>query len=109
MPCCGICSRSSPWLSMSPLASSESIPAESERRRRKGRRIALSILAICAAPTVAAWFAYFIWPPQSRANYGDLIEAHPLPGFELRRLEGGTFGLSQLRGKWLMLQIDSGV
>src|SRR6266849_786255 len=94
---------------MSPLASSESVPAAPELRRRGGRRIALSILAICAAPTVAAWLAYFVWPPQSRTNYGELIETHPLPNLELRRLDGGLFRLSQLRGKWLMLQIDSGV
>jgi len=63
---------------------------------------------MCAAPTVAAWFAYFVWQPQTRVNYGELIEAHPLPEFELRGLDGGRFDLSQLRGKWLMLQIDSG-
>ncbi|HMH17239.1 MAG TPA: cytochrome C oxidase subunit I [Burkholderiales bacterium] len=68
----------------------------------------MSILAICAAPTVAAWFAYFVWPPQSRANYGELIEARPLPSLELRRLDGSLFRFSQLRGKWLMLQIGPG-
>jgi cytochrome oxidase Cu insertion factor (SCO1/SenC/PrrC family) len=93
---------------MSSLVSSESVPAEAELRRRRGRQIALSILAICAAPTIAAWFVYFVWPPQTRANYGELIEAHPLPGFELRRLDGTLFRLSQLRGKWLLLRIDSG-
>jgi len=68
----------------------------------------LVILAICATPTVAAWLAYFVWPPQSRTNYGELIEPRPLPDLELRRLDGTPFRLSQLRGKWVLLQIDSG-
>jgi hypothetical protein len=93
---------------MSSLASSESGLVETELRRRKGRRIALSILVICAAPTVAAWLAYFVWPPQSRSNYGELIEARPLSSLELQRPDGSLFRFSQLRGKWLMLQIGSG-
>ena len=55
----------------------------------------LAILAVCAAPVVAAWIAYFVWPPASRSNYGELIEPRPLPG------------MSALRGKWLLVQIDA--
>ncbi len=94
---------------MSSSASSEPVPRAAEAARRRGRRIALVILAFCAAPTVAAWLAYFVWPPQSRVNYGELIEARALPDPGLRRLGRGFFRLSQLRGKWVMLQIDSGV
>jgi cytochrome oxidase Cu insertion factor (SCO1/SenC/PrrC family) len=93
---------------MSYSASSDSIPTETEAVRRRGRRIALSILALCAAPTLAAWFAYFVWQPQTRLNYGELIEAQPLPEREFLTLDGKPFRLSQLRGKWLVLQIDSG-
>jgi len=93
---------------MSYSVSNDSIATETEAGRVRGRRIALLILALSAAPTVAAWFAYFVWQPQTRVNYGELIEAHPLPEIELRGLDGGRFDLSQLRGKWLMLQIDSG-
>jgi hypothetical protein len=68
----------------------------------------LTLLAICAVPTVAAWLAYFVWPPQSRTNYGELIEPHPFRDEELRGVDGAPFRLSQLRGKWVLLQIDSG-
>jgi hypothetical protein len=91
---------------MSPSASSEPVPPPDEQRRR-GRRVALVILALCAAPTIAAWFAYFVWQPQSRTNYGQLIEPRSLSDPELRRLDGGSFRLSQLRGKWVLLQVDS--
>jgi hypothetical protein len=92
---------------MSLSVSSEPIPPAPNERRRRGRRVALVILALCAAPTVAAWFAYFVWQPQSRTNYGELIEPRSLSDPELRRPDGGSFRLSQLRGKWLLLQIDS--
>jgi len=74
----------------------------------RGRRIALVILVLCAAPFVAAWFAYFVWQPGSRANYGELIDARPLADPQLSDLDGKPFRLSQLHGKWVLLQIDSG-
>ncbi len=92
---------------MSLSASSEPIQPPPDEQRRRGRRVALTILALCAAPTVAAWFAYFVWQPQSRTNYGELIEPRSLSDPELRRLDGGSFRLSQLRGKWVLLHIDS--
>jgi hypothetical protein len=93
---------------MSFSASDEAIPPQGDEQRRRGRRVALVILAFCAAPTIAAWLAYFVWQPQSRSNYGELIEPRTLPDPELRRLDGATFRLSQLRHKWVLLQIDSG-
>ena len=88
-------------------ASGESIPPQGDEQRRRGRRVALVILAFCAAPTVAAWLAYFVWQPQSRSNYGELLEPRTLPDPELRRPDAGTFRLSELRHKWVLLQIDS--
>jgi len=70
--------------------------------------MAFAILALCAAPTVAAWLAYFVIQPQSRLNYGELIEARAISDLELRTLDGSPFRLSQLRGRWVLLQIDSG-
>ena len=91
---------------MSLSASSEPNPDITEDRTR-GRRIALVILALCAAPTVAAWLAYVLWQPQPRLNHGELIEARAVSDPELRRLDGSPFRLSQLRGRWVLLQIDS--
>jgi ferric-dicitrate binding protein FerR (iron transport regulator) len=88
-------------------ASNAPIPPPADEQRRRGRRVALVILAFCAAPTVAAWFAYFVWQPQSRTNYGELIAPRALSDPALHRLDGSAFRLSQLRGKWMLLQIDS--
>lgn len=89
-------------------SSASSAQGTDDSRRRRGRRLALVVLAICAAPFVAAWFAYFLWPPQSRVNYGDLVEARPLADPVLRDVDAKPFRLSQLRGKWILLQLDSG-
>jgi len=92
---------------MSSSASGVPAPPRDDEQRRRGRRVALLILAFCAAPTVAAWFAYFVWQPGSRSNYGELIAPRTLSDPELRRPDGGAFRLSQLRGKWVLLQVDS--
>jgi len=68
----------------------------------------LAILVLCAMPVVAAWLAYFVWPPSSRSNYGELIEPRPLSDPQLERRAGGAFLLSALHGKWLLVQLDGG-
>ena len=66
----------------------------------------LAILAACAAPVIAAWLAYFVWPPTSRSNYGELLQPRPLSDPQLALASGGPFRLSELRGKWILVQID---
>jgi cytochrome oxidase Cu insertion factor (SCO1/SenC/PrrC family) len=72
-------------------------------------RIKLSLLlAVFCAPLVASYLAYFIWPPRTSMNYGELLRAAPLVDSELRTPEGKGFRLSALRGKWVLLHVDSG-
>lgn len=66
----------------------------------------LAIAALCLAPFIAAWIAYFYWQPQGGANYGELIAPRPLIDPPLRHLDRGAFRLSELRGKWVLLQLD---
>ena len=89
---------------------SSSAPGESTPDAGAPRRAwpVLAVLVLCAAPVVAAWLAYFVWPPASRSNYGELIEPRPLPDPQLESGAGGAFRLSALRGKWLLVQLDRG-
>lgn len=66
----------------------------------------LAIAALCLAPFVAALIAYYYWQPQGGINYGELIPARPLIDPPLRRLDQRAFRLSELRGKWILLQLD---
>lgn len=65
-------------------------------------------MAICAAPVIAAWLAFFVFPPGKLMNYGDIIESRALPDTPLSLLDGKPFRLSALRGHWVMLQVDGG-
>jgi hypothetical protein len=77
--------------------------------RRSGHRQLLLVLAVCAAPLLASYFTYYVVKPQSRSNYGTLIDprSHPLPALGSTGLDGAPLSLDAFRGKWLMLQIDS--
>ncbi len=66
----------------------------------------LAIAALCFAPFAAAVIAYFYWQPQGGMNYGDLVAARPLTDPPLRHLDQRGFRLSELRGKWILLQLD---
>ncbi len=66
----------------------------------------LAIAASCLAPFVAALIAYYGWQPQGGMNYGELIPARPLIAPPLRHLDQRAFGLSELKGKWILLQLD---
>lgn len=76
----------------------------------KNKRKLLLVLAIFAFPLIASYLAYFVWQPQGAVhNYGELIQPEPLPEtLTLTKLEGGEVKLKELRGKWLMVQVDAG-
>ena len=65
------------------------------------------ILALCVAPVVASYVAYFVAPPGGHTNYGELMSAPPLPETQLALADGGTFRMSALRGKWVLLMADA--
>ena len=66
------------------------------------------IVALTAAPVAASYLFFYFWPPQHTVNYGDLIGPHPLPDPALALADGARFRLSQLRGKWALVSVDSG-
>ena len=73
----------------------------------KNVRIKLLLLfAVFATPFIASYLAYYFWTPTRFSNYGELIKTQPLPELPLLLLNGAPYNLSQLRGKWVMLQVD---
>ena len=67
------------------------------------------VIATCAAPVVLSYLTYYVIKPQSRVNYGDLIDprAYPIPDLSSVDLEGKPASLEQFRGKWILLQVDN--
>ena len=66
------------------------------------------IIALVVAPVAASYLVYYFWPPERTANYGELIGPLPLPDAQLRLVDGAAFRLSQLRGRWVLVTLDSG-
>lgn len=76
----------------------------------KNKKKFLLVVAVFAVPLIASYLAYFVWQPQGAVrNYGELIQPEPLPEtLTLAKLEGGQITLKELRGKWLLVQVDAG-
>lgn len=69
-------------------------------------RLLYLLVAVCSAPVVASYFAYYVFPPSGRTNYGDLVEQRPLPALATRLQDGSAYDLRGLRGRWIMLNVD---
>lgn len=86
-------------------------------QRRSNWKLYL-LLLVCIAPVVASYLAYYVFPPSDRTNYGALVEPQravpALPTTLVRAPEtvaGDALareGLAALKGKWIMLVVDSG-
>ena len=66
------------------------------------------LLAVSVLPFVASFGLYYLAPPDARMNYGELLATKPLPVIQGVGLEGKPEQLDRLRGKWVLLQVDSG-
>ena len=85
---------------------SEGAPTDQIRR---GRLVLLALAVFFALPVVAGYVVYFFdLAPGASGNYGTLLPTKPLPDATLQDPDGRPFKTSELRGKWLMVQFDSG-
>lgn len=76
---------------------------------RTRKRKLLLLMTLMIAPIALSYLLFFWGAPSGRVNYGELIEVKVLPDIALRKTDGVTFNISQLRGKWIMLVVDSGM
>ena len=84
--------------------------ADTQRRTASGRFKMLVVLAVCAAPVVASYLAYFVIRPDTRSNYSTLIEPQrPIPaGLPLTDLQGTAVSAGSLKGQWLLVVVAGG-
>jgi hypothetical protein len=75
---------------------------------RKSRASLWLIIALTAAPVAASYLLFYFWPPARSVNYGELLEPRPLPEERLALSDGAPFTLATLRGKWMLVTVDSG-
>jgi cytochrome oxidase Cu insertion factor (SCO1/SenC/PrrC family) len=81
---------------------------EENKQQNKGRWKLFAVIAICAAPLIASYLTYYVIKPQSRTNYGALIDprAHPIPALGATTLDGKPIALDAYKGKWMMVQVN---
>ena len=65
----------------------------------------LLMLGFFAAPMLAAWLAYFGWHPDKHKNYGSLLKVTPLTQTTGTLVDGKSFSLDSLKGKWVMVYV----
>lgn len=72
----------------------------------KARLFVLLIFAACAAPVALSLATYYVWKPEKRMNYGELLHATPLSFAGLNAFAGTAVADNPFQGKWLLLLID---
>ena len=82
-------------------------PAGADAPRPRNRRALWLLLAVCVAPFVASYAAYYFWRPAGTVNYGELLPPQRLSDAPLALADGRPFAFERLRGKWLLVSVDS--
>lgn len=73
----------------------------------RSRKTLWLVAAVCVAPFVASFAAYYFYQPEGRVNYGELMQERQLPATPLRLVEDdAAFDFAQLTGKWLFIIVD---
>jgi hypothetical protein len=67
-------------------------------KKTKARLFVLLIFFACVAPVALSVITYYVWKPQKRMNYGELLQATPA--------SASTTTGNPYQGKWVMLLID---
>ena len=81
---------------------------EQNKAQQRGRWKLFAVLAICAAPLVGSYLAYYVIKPSGHTNYGTILDprAYPIPALGSTTLDGKPRSLDAYKGKWIMLQAD---
>jgi len=76
-------------------------------RTRMGRIKMMLLLLVAASPVIASYFTYYVIRPESRRNYGELIDPmRAIPaGLQGTNAQGETVPLQSLMHQWLFVSV----
>lgn len=79
-----------------------------EPSKNKARWKLFAVILVCASPIILSYFMYYVVKPQSRTNYGTLIDPrnYPIPELGTVALDGKPLALEVYAGKWIMLLVS---
>ncbi|MGB8339435.1 MAG: cytochrome C oxidase subunit I [Burkholderiales bacterium] len=66
------------------------------------------LFVLFSLPIAASYIMFYFYKPDKSINYGELMTVTLLPDPPLQTADNQPAKLSELRGKWLMLTVDSG-
>lgn len=66
----------------------------------RSRRTLWLIAAVCVAPIVASYAAYYLLPPERQTNYGELLPTQAAPAVAGTDERGGAFRLDAPSRRW---------
>ena len=67
-----------------------------------GRRTLIVLALVTMAPILASYGAYYLFPRDAQANYGELLPTRPAPEIAGAALDGAPFRVAGLSGKWVL-------
>lgn len=70
---------------------------------KRSTRTLWLILAVCAAPLVASYTAYYLLPSRQSTNYGELLPTQPAPALAGTRADGAAWRLEDEKGRWAIV------
>ena len=74
----------------------------SEPRKGSLRTLWL-ILAVCAAPVIGSFAAYYLLPTKPGSSYGELLPTQPAPPLTGARADGAPWRIEDERGRWVVV------
>jgi len=81
----------------------------SEEQRAGTSRLNLWLMAaVTLLPMVAAYALFHFGRPGAFTNYGQLLPPAPIADHGLRQADSSEFKFDALKGKWVLLMVDSG-
>ncbi len=77
-------------------------------KAKANRKILLILLLLFVFPAIVSLTMYITgWRPATTVNHGELIlPVRPLADREMQSIDGKSFKISDLRGKWAMVYFD---
>ncbi len=76
---------------------------------RSAKRTLALLALVCTLPVLASYFMFYVWKPQDRVNYGELVTPVLLPELTLSAPEGmPPLKRDNLIGQWTLVYVGTG-
>lgn len=87
----------------------QNAPEPPQGMSRSAKRTLIALAVVCTLPVIASYLAFYVWKPQDRVNYGELITPTLLPDVSLPVPEGmPPVSRATVEGTWTLVYAGPG-